>query len=446
MWEAGPKMTGQYWNEDIETLSDEGVTRLESERLQIQIPYLHSVSDYFRSRIDLAGLNPGSIRTREDLSQLPFMEKSELAESQSNGNLLGINQCAPLNDIIRIQATGGTTGKPLRVGWTRRDIADYSEVGARALWANGCRPSDLIFECMNYNLYAGGVSDHMCFETLGAATIPFGVGNSLRLLEMMNDISEDISIWATPSYAVRLASLARENGMEPRDIGIRKGYFSGEAGMQVPGYRGKIEQALGLQSFDMYGTGELGLHSGECEYRNHVHYGATGMVLTELIDPETLNPIAFEEGAVGEFVYTSLRREACPHLRMRSHDLMQVFTEACACGRTGFRFKILGRSDEMFIVKGVNVFPLGVQATLSALQPELTGEFQVILDRPPPIDYAPRVIIEVSSDFPKDQYGSLKSHTEACIANDLNFSATVEFVEEGFISTDKKSRRLIRAY
>ena len=146
------------------------------------------------------------------------------------------NQCAPLLDIIRIQATGGTTGKPLRVGWTRRDIADYSEVGARALWANGCRPSDLIFECMNYNLYAGGVSDHMCFETLGAATIPFGVGNSLRLLEMMNDISEDISIWATPSYAVRLASLARENGMDPRDIGIRKGYFSGEAGMQVPGY------------------------------------------------------------------------------------------------------------------------------------------------------------------------------------------------------------------
>ncbi|MCP4982644.1 MAG: phenylacetate--CoA ligase [Gammaproteobacteria bacterium] len=439
-------MSGSYWNEEIETMSAKAVERLESEGLQTQMAYVYATSAYFRAQFDQVGTNPESIKHRNDLVDLPFMEKHEIADSQSEGQLLGINQCASQEDIIRVQATGGTTGRPMRVGWTRQDIADYCEVGSRALWANGCRPSDLVFECMNYNLYAGGLSDHLCFETLGAATIPYGVGNSLRLLEMMSEIQQDLCIWATPSYAIRLAALARENGFEPRDIGLRKGFFSGEPGMQVAGYREKIEDSWGLESFDMYGTGELGMHSGECMHRNNLHYAGTGVVLTELIDPETAQPIPFDEGVIGEFVYTSLRREACPHLRMRSRDLMQVFVEPCPCGRTGFRFKILGRSDDMFIVKGVNVFPLAVQATITRMRPKLSGEFQIILDRPPPIDYAPRIIVEVARDLPQEQYADLISETIATIANELNFSATVELTEEGSISTEKKSRRLIRDY
>lgn len=439
-------MRGNYWNEEIETLAPASVERLESARLQTQITYLCATSSWFRNRFDRAGVKPGSIRHREDLASLPFMEKIEIAESQQQGALLGINQCARLEDIIRIQATGGTTGRPLRVGWSRRDVADYCEMGARALWTSGCRPGDLVFECMNYNLYAGGVSDHMCFETVGAATIPFGVGNSSRLLEMMAQIREDISLWATPSYAVRLAALALESGIEPRELGLRKGFFSGEAGMQIPGYREKIETAWGLESADLYGTGELGMHCGECKQRNGVHYGGTGFVLTELIDPETELPIDFEDGACGEFVYTSIRREACPHLRMRSHDLMQVFTETCACGRSSFRFKILGRSDDMFIVKGVNVFPLGVQACLAGLRPRLSGEFQIVLDRAPPIDYPPRIRVEVSGDVPQNLYAGLQVETEGAISADLNFSASIELVAEGSIATEKKSQRLIRKY
>ena len=443
-------MPGSYWNEEIETLSSDGIERLESERLPAQMAYLYASSDYFRARFDQVGLKPQTVKNRFDLAAIPFMEKHEIAESQQQGQLLGINQCAAQSDIIRIQATGGTTGRPMRVGWTRQDLADYCEVGSRALWANGCRPDDLVFECMNYNLYAGGVSDHMCFENLGAATIPYGVGNSLRLLEMMQEIKQaskqGSSIWATPSYAIRLAQLARENNMQPRDLGLRKGFFSGEAGMQVAGYRQKIEDSWGMVAFDMYGTGELGMHSGECSHRNHLHYGATGVVLTELIDPETTEPVAFAEGAIGEFVYTSLRRQACPHLRMRSRDLMQVFVEPCPCGRTGFRFKLLGRSDDMFIVKGVNVFPLAVQATLMGLRPRLTGEFQIILQRPLPIDYAPRVLVEVASGFPKEQYKQLVADTMRAISNDLNVSVSIELVEEGSISTEKKSQRLVRDY
>src|SRR5204862_437193 len=174
----------------------------------------------------------------------------------------------PLERIVRIQATGGTTGQPMRLGLTRRDIADYDAMDATALWTMGCRPGDVVFGCMNYSLYSGGLSDHLTFETLGAATIPFGVGQSERLLAMMAGISDPVGIWATPSYAVRLAEVAAGLGIEPRSVGLRHGYFSGEAGLQVPGYRERIEDTWGMVARDQYGTGELGLHSGECAARD----------------------------------------------------------------------------------------------------------------------------------------------------------------------------------
>ena len=201
-------MRGRYWDETLETLSARDTRRLEEERLREQIAYDYQTSAFYRSRLDEAGVAPDSIRHVEDLATIPFMEKTEIAESQADGTLLGINQCAALDQIVRIQATGGTTGRPMRIGLTRRDIADYGEIGARALWAMGCRPGDIVFECMNYNLYAGGLSDHLTFETVGAATMPFGVGHSERLLTMMSELRDPVCIWATPSYAVRLAEVA----------------------------------------------------------------------------------------------------------------------------------------------------------------------------------------------------------------------------------------------
>ena len=444
-------MTRRYWNEEIETLPAADIARLESERLRAQLPYMASSSDFFRAKFDQAGLKPEAVARREDLARLPFTEKRELAASQADGSLIGVNQCAPLEEIVRIQATGGTTGQPMRIAFTRQDVADYCEMGARALWAAGCRPGEIVFACMNYNLYAGGLSDHLCFETLGAATLPYGVGQSKRLLEMMARMRDELAIWATPSYAVRLAEVAAQEGLSPGEIGLAKGYFSGEAGLQVPGYRERIEQAWGLSAADVYGVGELGLHCGECEFRTGFHYGATGFVLTELIDPESAEPIAFEEGAfeegaIGEFVYTSLQRRAGPVLRLRSHDLMQVFTEPCRCGRTSFRFQVLGRSDDMFIVKGVNVFPLAVQAALSALRPRLTGEFRILLDQPPPIDYAPRVQVEVARVVPEAALADLIAETRAALRKDCNFTAAIETVPQGTIATEKKTRRLYRTY
>jgi phenylacetate-CoA ligase len=436
----------RYWNEEIETLPSADQGRLEEARLVEQIAYVCATSPYYRAKLDGAGLKPDDIRHVEDLGQIPFMEKGEVAASQADGTLIGVNQCAPLERIVRIQATGGTTGRPIRIGLTRRDIADYGEMGARALWAMGCRPGEVVFECMNYNLYSGGLSDHLTFETLGAATIPFGVGHSERLVTMMAGLSDPLGIWATPSYAVRLAEVAREMGLEPSAVGLRKGYFSGEAGLQVPGYREKVEELWGMVARDQYGTGELGLHSGECEALDGVHFGGVGFAVAELIDPDTGDVLPFEDGQQGEVVYTSIRREASPLLRMRSHDLMQVFTEPCRCGRSSFRFRILGRSDDMFIVKGVNVFPLAIQASLMTLAPRLTGEFRVDLDRPPPIDYPVPLAVEVADDVPSQDHDGLRVEVMERLQRDVNFTAVVTLVGPGAIAWEGKTRRVIRSY
>ncbi len=436
----------RFWDEEIETLAPPAVRRLEDERLAEQVAYDHATSPVYRATLDAAGVRPTDVRHVEDLARIPLMEKSEVAASQADGSLLGANQCAPLERIVRIQATGGTTGQPIRIGLTRRDIEDYGEMGARALWAMGCRPGEIVFECMNYNLYSGGLSDHLTFETLGAATIPFGVGQSERLLTMMAGVTEPIGIWATPSYAVRLAEVARDLGLEPRSVGLRKGYFSGEAGLQVPGYREKVEGIWGMVARDQYGTGELGLHSGECERLDGVHFGGTGFAVAELIDPDTGDVLPFTDGQQGEVVYTSIRREASPLLRMRSHDLMQVFTERCGCGRTSWRFRILGRSDDMFIVKGVNVFPLAIQTSLMTLAPRVTGEFRVDLDRPPPIDYPVRLEVEVAADVPAERHEALARETVERLQRDLNFTASVTMVAPGAIAGEGKTRRVVRSY
>jgi phenylacetate-CoA ligase len=263
---------------------------------------------------------------------------------------------------------------------------------------------------------------------------------------MIASISRAVSLWTTPSYAVRLAEVAAELAIDPRSVGVAKGYFSGEAGLQVPCYRERIEQLWAMQARDMYGTAELGMHSGECEHLNGLHFGATGFVVLELIDPDSGAVLPFEDGQTGEVVYTSIHREACPLQRMRSHDLIQVFTEPCGCGRTTFRFRVLGRSDDMFIVKGVNVFPLAIQASLNALQPRVTGEFQVVLDREPPIDYAVPIAVEVSRDVPRRDHEKLAREIESRLATDHNFASAVRLVPQGSIASDRKTQRVVRAY
>jgi phenylacetate-CoA ligase len=319
-------------------------------------------------------------------------------------------------------------------------------MGARALWIMGCRPGDLVINCFNYSIYAGGVMDHMSFETLGATMLAYGVGKSRELLDIMADIPGEKCLYSTPSYAVRLAEVALDAGVNLRDLHVTKGFFSGEAGLQVPGYRQRIEDLWGMTAHDLYGIAELGCQSAECQHQAGMHYCGGGLVIAELIDPDTGAVKPMRAGERGELVYTALKREASPLLRLRSHDFVEVQTDRCECGRTGFRFRTLGRSDDMFVVKGVNIFPTSVQEILTAFRPRLTGEFQIALDQPPPFDYTPRLLVEVARDASEAHRAELTAEITEVIGRKAGFGTRVELVPQGTIASEHKTRRVLRLY
>jgi phenylacetate-CoA ligase len=373
------------------------------------------------------------------LSRLPFTEKDELRKSQEQVRPLGGNQGAPLDQIVRIQATGGTSGVPMRIGFTPSDIAHYNATAARCVHFAGAGPGDLVFQCMNYSLYVGGVSDHMALEAAGCCVFPHGVGNSKRLIALAGEMEQPWSIYATPAYAMRLAEVALDMGLDPRELGLARGLLSGEAGLGVPGFRERLEEIWGFVARDIYGLSETGFVGAEDSPDHGLAYLAADSLIAELVDPMTGESMTIEKGARGELVYTTVEREASFLIRFRSHDLVEVTaSEDMASGV--FRFRLLGRSDDMFIVRGVNVFPLGVQDVLLAMGPETTGEFQIVLEHPPPIDYDPLVRVEGTG-------AGIGERIRHEIQARLNFTPRIEVVAPGTLPRfDGKARRLVHGY
>jgi phenylacetate-CoA ligase len=434
------------WNSEFETMPLATLRLIEEEKLRQQLQYVAVASPFYQRKWAAAGVSPKHVQRLEDLALLPFTEKSELQETQQTCPPLGANQCVPLDRLVRMQATGGTSGRPLRMALTRHDIEVYNEIGARAAWAAGLRPGDVLFECMNYSLYAGGVNDHMTFETVGACVAPVSVGQSRRLLEILQDMRIPTALYSTPSYVLHLAQVARDAGLDPAELGLRKGLFSGDAGLAIPGYREQIEITWKMTAQDIWGMGELGAPAAECEYRTGLHYLGQGLLLAEFIDPISGAVLPLADGAVGELVFTTLERQAHPLIRFRSHDYVQISLSPCPCGRTGFRFRILGRSDDMFIVKGINVFPLAVQDVLCAFRPEVTGEFQILLEEAPPLTGNPRLRVEVGTLAAED-YPNLQARLAQRIREVLVFTPDIELVPAGDLPrSEKKAKRLYRLY
>ncbi len=387
------------------------------------------------------------IRGRHDLAALPFTEKAELQVAQDAEPPFGSNQAVPVDRLIRMQATGGTTSRPMRMALTRHDVAVYNEIGARAAWSAGLRPGDVVFECMNYSLYAGGVNDHMTFETLGACVAPVGIGQSTRLLQVASDLGTDAVLYATPSYALHLAATCRAEGIDPASLRIRKGLFSGDAGLEDPGLRASIEVAFGMAARNIFGTSETAPIGAECDAADGLHFVGQGAYLAELIDVDSGEVIELSDQAVGELVLTTLDRQAHPLIRMRTHDHVRVTTAPCRCGRTGFRFAVLGRSDDMFIVRGINVYPGAVGGVVAAFRPEADGEFQVVLRDAPPHDLAPLVRVQLSGPLSDADAGRLATRIAARMHDLLVFTPEIELVAPGTLPrTETKARRIVRAY
>ena len=443
---ADPALSRIAWAE-VETAEPAAILAAELVLLRDQLARTAATSDFYRTRWAEAGIDATRVASLDDLARLPFTEKHDLQAAQAARAPFGTNQAAPADRLVRMQATGGTTGKPLRMAMTRADIAVYDEVGARAAWAAGLRPGDILFECMNYALYAGGVNDHGTFETLGACVAPVGVGQSRRLLEILSDLGAPAALYSTPSYALHLAAVARDEGREPGDLRLVRGLFSGDAGLANPTYRAEIEDTWGMVARSIYGTGETAPVAAECDAADGLHWMGQDAFLPEFIDPETGDALAPADGLTAELVITTLRREAHPLIRFRTHDRVRLATERCSCGRTSLRFHVLGRGDDMFIVRGINVFPLAVAAIVDEFRPLLSGEFRIVLDEPPPLVAPPRLLVEASPGAAPDELAHVADALTTRIRGVLVFNPAVEVVPPGtFPRSEQKTRRVLRAW
>lgn len=442
-------MRRPLWNVEIETLPPDRLRRLEDEVLQRQLAYLAERSLFYARKFAAARVDPTTIRGRDDLPRLPFTEKDELRANQETYPPLGDYLAAPRDRIVRLHKTSGTTGRPLFVGLTAHDIEVTHEIGARAFWAAGLGPGNTVVHCLNYQLWIGGLTDHLSLERTGATVVPFGVGHSRDLVRAIQTLGIN-AISSTPSYLVHLIAIVQDElGLEPRKLGLRQGFFGGEPGLQNPTYRARIEETWGMRAHDAnYGMADvLSIFGGECAAREGLHFHGQGSILAELIDPESGDPVPVEVGSTGELVYTNLDREAHPVLRYRSHDAVEITgTGPCACGRTSFRFRVLGRSDDMLHVRGVNVFPTAIAAVLAELAPALTGEFQIVLDHAPPYDLLP-LRVEYALDLPAENLAPLAEQIATWLRERLFFRANIELVPAGTLPrTQGKTARIIRIY
>lgn len=441
-------MERRFWNEDIETLPPAALRQLENARLHAQLEYVWATSTFYLAKFSSAGVKRHAIRDLADLPLLPFTEKDEIRQNQQEHPPFGSYLATAPERLIRVHKTSGTTGRALYIALTDKDRQVMNESAARSLWAAGLRPGDTVVHCLNYRLWAGGYSDHENLETTGATVVPYGVGQTASLIQTIRELQIN-AISATPSYMLPLAEEALAQGLNPRDLGLRKGFFGAEPGMSEPGVRARMEETWGMRAMDAnFGMADvLSIMGSECEHRQGLHFQASGIVAVELIEPEKGTPLALTSGAEGELVYTHLMKEAQPLIRYRARDVVRILgTDPCACGRSTFRFRVLGRSDDMLHVRGVNVFPSGVGNVLAHLTDRFSGEFQIIVDHPAPHQYL-LIRVELIQGLPPEHAGDLAQQTVHALRERLSFRAEVELVPYGALPrTEQKARRVIKTY
>jgi phenylacetate-CoA ligase len=422
----------RYFDERIETMPPAWTRRLEEERLAEQVSRCYDRSPFYRHKLEDAGVRPEHVERLEDLAELPFTTKEELRASQAESPPYGDYVCVDGIEVVRMHLSSGTTGKPLVMPYTERDVATSAEVGARAFWAAGVRPDDTLLHCLSYSFYTGGISDHAALEATGAAMIPVGLGQSARVLELWPEL-RPTALFSTITYPVHLAETAVERGLDPRSLGLAKLVVTGEPGGQIAATRKRLEELWGAEVGDTYGLSEVwGTLAGECEERHGLHFSGQDAALVELIEPEGGKQVPMEEGARGELVFTHLYREAAPLIRFRSRDVAEILGVDCPCGRTGFRFRVVGRSDDMFRVRGVNVFPSAVE---ELMREQGVDRFAIVLDSFP-VEPPVRILVEGVEGRERELAQAVRAR--------LDF--TCHIAAATLPRSEAKSKRLYRVY
>ena len=364
-------MQRNYYQKDIETMPQEQLRKLQSEKLVKQVRHVYDHVPYYRDLMDKKGVAPEDIHGIEDLHKLPFLSKSDLRETYPYGML-----AVPLADCVRIQSTSGTTGKRVIAYYTQHDIDLWEDCCARAIVAAGGTREDVVQVCYGYGLFTGGSGLHGGSHKVGSLTLPMSSGNTERQIQFMMDLKATI-LCCTPSYAAYLGESLKERGYKPEDNALKAGIFGAEPWTEE--MRRDIEASLGIKAYDIYGLTET---SGpgvafECEEQKGMHINEDHFI-AEIIDPDTGEVLP--EGSRGELVFTSLDKEAFPLLRYRTRDICVLSRKKCSCGRTHVRMsKPMGRSDDMMIIRGVNVFPSQIETVL--LNEGYAPNYQIEVDR-----------------------------------------------------------------
>ncbi len=427
----------EYWNPRIERMPIEDLHKMQEERLRYFVRYVYNHSLFYRQRFMEAGVEPDDIKKLSDVTKLPFTSKRDLRNTYPTGMF-----CLPENWVVRYHVSSGTTGKPTVVGYTQSDVDMWSESLARGLTSIGLGRGDIIQVSYGYGLFTGGLGLHYGSERIGATVLPTGTGNTERQIELMQDLGST-AIACTPSYFLYINEVAQKMGVSIRDdTKLKAGIFGAEPWSDET--RRRIEDSTGIKAYDIYGTSEMsGPLFTECHLQNGIHIWAD-MFLIEVIDPKTMEQV--DDGERGELVVTSLDKWAFPLIRYRIGDITILNNEPCECGRTHPRImRILGRTDDMIIVRGINVFPSQVESVLMRI-PEIGDNYQIIVDRKGPLDVM-TVKVEVTESAFSDKIAdlmSLSNEVSRQLKSVLNITAEVELVEPGVIPrSEGKARRVI---
>ena len=426
-----------FFEPEIETAPRESIRRMQLEKLQKQVAWACASVPWYRERFRELGVTPDDIRTLDDVKKLPFTDKQVLRDTYPYGLA-----AVPLEDVVRLHASSGTTGKPIVIGYTRRDLNVWSDCVARLAAMAGLTRADRVQMAFGYGMFTGGFGLHYGCEKLGCMMVPAGSGNTERHLMMIEDYKTTALI-STPSYALHLCEVGESLGFDWKSASLRLGLFGGEP--CTPGTRREIESRMHIVCTDNYGLTELngpGV-AGECLASRDMHHIAEDHFLWEIIDPASGEPLP--EGREGELVLTHLDKEAFPMLRYRTHDLARITTETCACGRTHARMtKVRARTDDMLIVRGTNIFPSQVEDVLSGIE-GVAPHYRIVLDNETGMD---RLTIQVelkpeafSDSF--EQMDRFRRHVIDRLRQTLLITPVVKLLEPGRIERSLgKSRRV----
>ncbi len=421
----------------VEYLPEEYLIKIQFHRLKVMIKRAYEKVPLFRQRLEERNITPDNIKSLEDINLLPFFVKTDLRDTYPFGLF-----ASPMEEIIRLHASSGTTGKPIVVAYTKEDIEIWADVMARCLVSCGVERGDIVQNAYGYGLFTGGLGFHYGAEALGATVIPISGGNTDRQIMIMKDFNVTV-ICCTPSYFTHIIERAGELGVDLKSLPLRIGIFGAEPWSE--GMREYIQREANIEAYDVYGLSEIiGPGVGiECKCREGLHI-LEDHFYPEIIDPETLQPVP--EGEEGELVLTTLSKKAMPMIRYRTRDITAFYKEKCKCGRTTRRIrKISRRSDDMFIIRGVNVYPSQIESALLSVEGS-TPHYQIRLTRDHGLDQM-EILIEVTKEMFSDRIGELEKLQEKfaqAIERTVNLRVNVRLVEPHTIPrSEGKAKRII---